>query len=142
MTPPAAPPGTTDTTRLAEIVFPGHLNAHGTYFAGAALGLMGRAAFVAARRSARCEVVMAACRRSEFCSPVHPGELVEASARVERSGRRSMTVAVEMVAEALTTGERRRAAFGEFEMVVLGSQPSDGVADPGTPANGPEGWAE
>ncbi|HVX21321.1 MAG TPA: hotdog domain-containing protein [Acidimicrobiales bacterium] len=135
MTALAGGPEAAGDAHLAEVVFPGQLNHHGTYFAGAALGLMSRAALVAARRTARGDVVMAACERSEFRSPIYAGELVEATARVERVGRRSMTVAVEMVAEVLTTGERRRAAFGQFEMVSVDGAPS--VPDGGS-ADGDE----
>lgn len=130
MTSPPASSDSDGVARLAEVVFPAQLNHHGTYFAGAALGLMSRAALVAACRAAHDDVVMAACKRSEFCSPVYAGELVEAVARLERVGRRSMTVTVEMVAETLTTGERRRAAVGQFEMVaVTGAPDAPGTDD-------------
>lgn len=134
MIPTLAPPVIDQVARLAEVVFPGQLNHHGTYFAGAALSFMSRAALVAACRTARGDVVMAACEHSEFCSPVHAGDLVEATARVERVGCRSMTVVVDVMAESLITGDRRRAAFGQFEMVavdgpVTQSHPDDGAGD-------------
>jgi acyl-CoA hydrolase len=104
---------------ISEVVFPTQLNHHGTYFGGAALSLMARAALVAATRVARADVVMAAVERVDFAEPIGLGELVEAFASVERIGRRSMTVAVELYAERIKTGERRRAIWGSFQMVTL-----------------------
>lgn len=80
---------------------------------------MGKAAFVAATRRARCAVVMATSEKVEFHEPVKVGELVELTAMVTRVGRSSMTVTVEVIAEALISGERRLAVRGAFEMVAV-----------------------
>lgn len=104
---------------LADVVFPEHLNHHGTFFGGAGLALMSRAAFVAASRECRHDVVMASCERVDFHTPVEVGDLVEARATVEQVGNRSMRVAVEVVAEALRTGHRRPAMRGTFHMVAV-----------------------
>ena len=42
-----------EPTRFVELVFPEQANHYGTLFGGAALSLMGKAAFVAATRRAR-----------------------------------------------------------------------------------------
>lgn len=107
------------TSTIADVVFPGDLNHHGTYFGGAGLALMSRAAFVAASRECRADVVVAACERVDFHAPVEVGDLVEARATVEEVGNRSMLVAVEVVAETLRTGRRREAMRGTFHMVAL-----------------------
>jgi len=112
-------PPTAELTRFVEMVFPEQANHYGTLFGGNALSLMGKAAFVAATRRARCAVVMATSDKVQFHEPVRVGELVELTARVERIGRSSMTVAVEVVAETLTTGHRRIAVRGSFEMVAV-----------------------
>ncbi|MDB5714946.1 MAG: acyl-CoA thioesterase [Sphingomonadales bacterium] len=106
-------------TCFAEMVFPDQSNHYGTLFGGTALSLMGKAAFVAASRHARCAVVMATSDKVDFHSPVAVGQLVELSAHVARVGRTSMTVEVEVVAEILTSGERRLAMRGRFEMVAV-----------------------
>lgn len=108
-----------EPTRFVEMVFPEQANHYGTLFGGNALSLMGKAAFVAATRRARCAVVMATSDKVQFHEPVLVGELVELTASVERIGRSSMTVAVEMVAETLVTGRRRVAVRGSFEMVAV-----------------------
>jgi acyl-CoA hydrolase len=108
-----------EATRFVEIIFPEQANHYGTLFGGNALSLMGKAAFVAATRRARCAVVMATSDKVQFHEPVRVGELVELTARVDRVGRSSMTVTVEVVAEALVTGRRRTAMQGSFEMVAV-----------------------
>jgi acyl-CoA hydrolase len=108
-----------EVTCFVEMVFPEQANHYGTLFGGNALSLMGKAAFIAATRRARCAVVMATSEKVQFHEPVHVGELVELTARVERVGRSSMTVVVDMVAETLVTGCRRIAVHGSFEMVAV-----------------------
>jgi acyl-CoA hydrolase len=107
--------------QVAEIVFPDRLNHHGTYFGGYALALMSRSALVAATRTAGADVVLARCHEVDFRKPVFVGELVEATARVERVGTRSMTVRVTVTAEDMKTGNKRAVAEGSFEMVAMAS---------------------
>jgi acyl-CoA hydrolase len=106
-------------TRFVEMIFPEQSNHYGTLFGGTALSLMGKAAFVAASRRARCAVVMAASDKVDFHFPVKVGQVVELHAAVERVGRSSMTVIVDVVAETLLTGERALAMRGRFEMVAV-----------------------
>lgn len=106
-------------TLFLEMVFPDQANHYGTLFGGNALSLLGKAAFVAATRRARAPVVMASAQKTDFHVPVRVGEIVELCARVTRVGRTSMTVEVEMTAEALLSGARRLAVRGAFEMVAV-----------------------
>ena len=106
-------------TRFVELVFPEQANHYGTLFGGNALSLMGKAAFVAATRRARASVVMATSDKIAFHEPIRVGELVELVARVERVGRSSMTVSVEMIREHLHSGQRLSAVRGTFEMVAV-----------------------
>ncbi|SDK62754.1 uncharacterized domain 1-containing protein [Glycomyces sambucus] len=103
---------------IADVVFPEQLNHRGTLFGGAAMALMDRAAFVAASREARADVVCAGADDIVFAQPIRAGDLIEATAVVERRGRRSMTVEVVVVAETLATGDRREAVRGRFHMVA------------------------
>lgn len=119
MTDTASGPTESSETRFIELIFPEQANHYGTLFGGHALSLMGKAAFVAATRRARAPVVMARSDKVEFHVPVRVGELVELTARVTRVGRSSMTVAVDIAAEELTTGKRRLAMRGSFEMVAV-----------------------
>jgi acyl-CoA hydrolase len=110
----------TGETRFVEMIFPDQANHYGTLFGGSGLGLMAKAAFVAATRRARGAVVMARSDKTDFHTPVRVGELLDMAARVVRVGRSSMTVEVEATAEVLLTGERRPAMLGRFEMVAVG----------------------
>ena len=108
-----------EETRFVEIIFPDLANHYGTLFGGNALSLMGKAAFVAATRLARRNVVMATSDKIEYREPIRVGELIELVARVERVGRSSMTVVVEMIRENLISGQRKSVVEGTFEMVAV-----------------------
>lgn len=112
-------PFSPEETRFAEMVFPEQANHYGALFAGSALALLSKAAFVAASRHARNDVVMARSEATDFHTPVRVGELLDMVARVIRVGRTSLTVEVEGVAETLSTGTRRPALRGRFEMVAV-----------------------
>ncbi len=111
--------GGPERTCFVEMVFPEQANHYGTLFGGNALSMMGKAAFVAATRRARCPVVMARSDKTEFHVPVKVGQIVELAAQVVRVGRTSMTVTVEVTAEELISGTRRLAVRGSFEMVAV-----------------------
>lgn len=115
--PPAAL--TTGELRMADIVFPSQTNHYGTLFGGDALRMLGKAAFIAATRHARAVMVMAASDRIDFRSPVREGEMTEMIARVTMTGRTSVRVEVDLWAEDLLTGDRRRAATAQFVMVAV-----------------------
>ena len=106
--------------RLAELVMPNHTNHHGNLFGGHALGLMDHAGWVAATRWARANMVTVASDRVEFKVPVRAGQLVELAARITKVGRTSVTVAVDMWAEDVVTGDRRLATSGNFVFVAIG----------------------
>jgi uncharacterized protein (TIGR00369 family) len=105
--------------RVIEMVFPNQTNHYGTLFGGQALALMDKAAFIAASRFARRNVVTANSERVDFHVPVYQGDLVEAVARVATTGRTSMTVEVDLFAEDLLSGVRRLATRGKLTMVAL-----------------------
>lgn len=105
--------------RTVEIVFPGTTNHYGTLFGGDALKMMGKAAFVTATRQAREVVVMAATNRIDFKAPINGGDMIELVSRVKMTGRSSLAVEVQLWAEGLLSGERRRSATAEFAMVCV-----------------------
>ena len=118
--PPAHPQGAPaphTTTHLTDIVFPGDTNHHGTLFGGTALSHMDKVAFVAATRFGRRAFVTASCERIDFTAPAARGHLVDFTATVVSAGRRSLTVKVDMTAEALLSGERQPCTSGHFNMV-------------------------
>jgi len=112
--PPAA-----DAVRVAEIVFPGHANHRGVLHGGPAMAWMAKAGFVAATRAVRRSVVMASTERLDFKAPAHVGDVVEVTARVIATGRRSVQVEVQMWAESPCTGERRQCTLAKLVFVAL-----------------------
>lgn len=119
--PPPEPPAATSELRMVEMVFPEQTSHYGSLFGGRALAAMAKSAFVAASRRARAAVVLAATPWSEFVSQIGAGEVMEIAPRIARVGRSSMTVDVELTAENLLTGERRRAGAAAFTMVAVGA---------------------
>ena len=105
--------------RLAQLVMPNQTNHHGNLFGGHALGLMDHAGWIAATRYARHTMVTVASDRVEFKVPVRAGQLVELVARIAKVGRTSVTVAVDMYAEDVASGERRLATSGSFVFVAI-----------------------
>lgn len=106
-------------TCLVDLVFPNQTNHLGTLFGGHALAMMDKAASIAAHRYCRHTVVTASIDRTDFLVPVYEGELAEVTATVVKTGRTSMVVQVELVAENMLTGERRLCTRGTFNMVAL-----------------------
>jgi len=105
--------------RLLEMVFPDHTNHLGTLFGGQALAWMDKAAFVVASRYARRTVVTARSEQVDFTLPIRQGQLVETIARVVATGRSSMQVEVELIAEDLLSGDRETCTRGRFTMIAL-----------------------
>lgn len=107
------------TARLLEIVFPDHINHLGTLFGGQALAWMDKAAFIAASRHARRTVVTARSEQIDFRAAVPAGALVELVAHVAATGRTSMQVDVDLIAEDLLSGATTLSTRGRFTMVAL-----------------------
>lgn len=103
-------------TRVQEIVFPNHTNHLGTLFGGQALAWMDKAAFLAGYSEAGGTVVTARSERIDFIAPIRQGDIVDVIARVERVGRTSLTVAVELWR---ASGSRLCCARGEFVMIAI-----------------------
>ncbi|MDP9024349.1 MAG: acyl-CoA thioesterase [Candidatus Eremiobacteraeota bacterium] len=106
--------------RRTEIIFPNETNHYGTLFGGKALAMMDVVASIAAMRTCRKTVVTASVDRIDFKEPIRAGEFAETIATVERIGRTSITVEVELWAEHPTSGERRLSTVGRFVLVAIG----------------------
>lgn len=107
-----------DETRLIDLVFPGETNHHGTLFGGSALAYMDKAAYIAAARHGHCDFVTASCEHIDFARPARLGAIIEATGRIIRVGRRSLTVETDLVAEELKSGARHLCAQGRFNLVA------------------------
>lgn len=110
-----------DALGMVDVLFPTQTNHFGTLYGGDALKMMGKAAFIAATKRSRRNVVMAASDRIDFVSPINQGDMIELSARILMTGRTSLRVEVQLWSEELLSGARKRAATGVFTMVCIGS---------------------
>ena len=117
-------------TRMVEMVFPNQTNHYGTLFGGHALQLMDKSAFITASRYARKSMVTASSERVDFKAPVKNGHLVEVIGRIAKRGNSSVTVAVELFAEDLLTGERQLCAQGRFVLVAIDQNNKPVLLDP------------
>ncbi len=106
-------------TELTELVLPAQANHYGTLFAGQALSMLAQAAFTAASRHARSNVVLAGVENLRFTAPVPVGNLFIMAARVISAGRSSMVVEVVASHEDPLTGARAPVAQGQFQMVAV-----------------------
>lgn len=127
--------GRQEPTRMVEVVFPHLLNHQGTLFGGQALRMMDTAAFVAATRRARRTMVTVGVEEVSYEAPVRQGEIVEIAAEVSRVGRSSVTVEVQMFAEELLSGSRRRTGRGRFAFVAVDADGRPVPVDEGQPAS-------
>jgi acyl-CoA hydrolase len=116
---------------MIESVFPTDTNSQGNLFGGTLLAWMDKVAGYAAIRRARRPVVTAAIERVSFEVPIRQGEMVVLDAEVERVGRTSMAVRVDVFREDPFDGARERCTVGHFAMVAIGP---DGRPTPIDPA--------
>jgi acyl-CoA hydrolase len=106
----------------SEIMMPQHANNLGHVFGGVVLGLMDKAAAVAAIRHARTSCVTASIDRVDFREAIHVGDLVVLKASVNYVGRTSMEVGVRVDAEDLLTGRRRHTNSCYLTFVAVDAQ--------------------
>lgn len=109
-------------TRLVKVIFPSDTNHYGTMFGGKLLELADEAAFVAATRHARQSIVTASAERPDFHAPIRQGDIVEFVARVERVGRASLRVRVDIYREHPFVGAPTLAATSYFNMVATDAE--------------------
>jgi acyl-CoA thioesterase YciA len=108
---PVAPPDTIPSIRRA--MMPRDTNAHGTIFGGVILAEMDLAAGIEARNHCTYPVVTVAFDQVEFKEPVNMGDVVSFHTRLERMGRTSMTIHVDV-------WSKRRMGGGSWVQVTEG----------------------
>lgn len=115
-------PYSTEPVMLIEEVFPQDTNAYGTLFGGRLLGLMDKAAGIAASKFARREFVTVSLDTLEFKKPSHTGDLVQIRAQVVFTSTHSAGVRV--VAEKMSKSDWEEVVIceGIFFMVAVDSQ--------------------
>jgi len=104
---------------LRVIAMPKDTNQYGTIFGGVILSYIDQAGFVEARRHGAHRWVTAAMDRVDFTAPVMVGDVVNYYAETARTGTRSVTVRVEVVAERYLTGECAPVTSATLTMVSV-----------------------
>lgn len=107
------------TAVLSEVMMPVHANHYGNVHGGTILKLVDEAAFVAATKHARMNVVVASMDHIDFKHPVNVGDLLTLKAAVFNVGRTSMDIEVEIEAEKIKEGKVLAVGSAYLTMVAL-----------------------
>ena len=106
-------------TVLSEVMMPMHANHYGSVHGGTILKLVDEAAFVAATKHARKNVVVASMDHIDFRHPVRIGDLLTLSASIYHVGRTSMDVEVDIISEKIKEGKKLSIGSAYLTMVAL-----------------------
>jgi acyl-CoA thioesterase YciA len=98
---------------------PGDINANGHIFGGWILSQMDIAAGIVASRRSKGPVATLAKEAMKFLAPIHLRDLISVYAHVERVGRTSMGVRIEVVAERDLGQTEVKVTDGLFTFVAL-----------------------
>ncbi|WP_256298587.1 acyl-CoA thioesterase [Haloarchaeobius salinus] len=114
-------------TEMSEILMPNSTNNLGRALGGAVLHWMDICGAIAARRFSRRQVVTASMDHVDFIAPIELGDIVTVTAYVFDTGRTSMDVKVDVLAERPSQGERAETASSFFSFVALdaGERPTE-----------------
>jgi acyl-CoA thioesterase YciA len=104
---------------LRVVPGPGDINANGHIFGGWVLSQMDIAAGIVASRRAKGPVATVAIEAMEFLAPIHLRDVISVYADVERVGRTSMGVRIEVVAQRDLGQTEVKVTEGLFTFVAL-----------------------
>ena len=104
---------------LRVVPGPGDINANGHIFGGWVLSQMDIAAGIIASREAQGSVATVAIEAMEFIAPILLRDLVSVYARVERVGRTSIAIRIEVVATRDRGETEVKVTEGLFTFVAL-----------------------
>src|SRR5687768_10132749 len=104
---------------LRVVPGPSDINANGHIFGGWVLSQMDIAAGIVASHRAGGPVATVAIERMEFIAPIHLRDLISVFANVEKVGRTSMVVKIEVVAHRDRGATEVKVTEGLFTFVAL-----------------------
>ena len=104
---------------LRVVPGPGDINANGHIFGGWVLSQMDIAAGIVASQRARGPVATVAIEAMKFLQPIHLRDLISVYAEVERVGRTSMGVSIEVIAHRDLGQTEVKVTEGLFTFVAL-----------------------
>lgn len=106
-------------TVVSQVMMPQHANHYGNVHGGTILKLVDDAAFVAATKHARKNVVLASLDHISFDHPIRIGDILTIKARLIRIGRSSMDIEVHIETERLKEGMRLHVGSAYLTMVAV-----------------------
>src|SRR3954454_5112038 len=109
---------------------PSDINANGHIFGGWVLSQMDIAAGIAASRRSKGPVATVAIEAMEFIAPIHLRDLISVYAEVERVGRTSMGVRIEVIATRDFGTSEAKVTEGLFTFVALDADNRPRPIDP------------
>ena len=104
---------------LRVVPGPSDINANGHIFGGWVLSQMDIAGGITASRRSQGPVATVAIERMEFIAPIHLRDVISVYAEVERVGRTSMGVRIEVVASRDRGATQVNVTEGLFTFVAL-----------------------
>ena len=104
---------------LRVVPRPGDINANGHIFGGWILSQMDIAAGIVASREADGSVATVAIEAMEFIAPILLHDIISVYARIERVGRTSIAIRIEVVADRARGREQVKVTEGLFTFVAL-----------------------
>ncbi len=107
---------------IQTIAMPSDTNPSGDIFGGWIMSQMDLGSSILAAKTARGRVVTVAMEGMSFLQPVRVGDTVACYATVEKIGRTSMTIPVEVWVRRYRTGELVRVTRAVFIFVALDEQ--------------------
>jgi acyl-CoA thioesterase YciA len=117
---------------LRVIPGPGDITANGHIFGGWVLSQMDIAAGIIASRRSRGPVATIAIEAMKFIAPIHLRDLISVYASVERVGRTSMGVRIEVIAERDLGATEVKVTEGLFTFVALDANHQPRPVDEGS----------
>ncbi|MDQ2825202.1 MAG: acyl-CoA thioesterase [Verrucomicrobiota bacterium] len=104
---------------IQTIAMPKDTNPNGDIFGGWLMSQMDQGSGILAAKVAKARVVTVAMEGMSFLQPVRVGDTVACYAWVEKIGRTSMTIPVEVWVQRYKTGEQLRVTRGVFIYVAV-----------------------
>jgi acyl-CoA thioesterase YciA len=104
---------------LRVVPRPGDINANGHIFGGWVLSQMDIAAGIVASRRAEGAVATVAIEAMEFIAPILLHDIISVHASIERTGRTSMAIRIEVVADRDRGTRQVKVTEGVFTFVAL-----------------------
>ena len=115
---------------LRVVPGPSDINANGHIFGGWVLSQMDIAAGIVARHRSNGPVATIAIERMEFIHPIHLRDVISVYAEVERVGRTSMVIRIEVIATRDRGATDIKVTEGMFTFVALDEQHRPRPVDP------------